>query len=93
MELAAMLLLLAVFTERLTDWVKSVTAVNGNYSKIVALIIALIFAFGANIDFFTVAGIQFAWPVVGKVLTGIVISGGANYAQDLLDLITSWRRK
>ena len=51
---------------------------------IVALVIAVAFAFGANLNIFEVAGIPFEWPAVGFVVTGLLLSKGSNFIHDIL---------
>jgi len=54
---------------------------------IVALAVAIALAFGANLNIFEVAGIPFAWPAVGCVVTGLLLSKGSNFVHDLLSKI------
>ena len=42
----------------------------------------LCFAVGA--DFYTALGVEFAFPWVGTLLTGIFASRGANFVSDLI---------
>jgi len=54
---------------------------------IVAQTVAIALAFGANLNVFEVAGIPFAWPAVGCVVTGLLLSKGSNFVHDLLSKI------
>lgn len=49
-----------------------------------ALLVGILFAVGAGLDLCTVLGICFVYPIIGQLLTGILISRGANFVHDLL---------
>ncbi len=52
--------------------------------RIGALAVGIIFAVGAGLDLCAYLGICFVLPVVGQVLTGVLLSRGANFIHDLL---------
>lgn len=60
-----------------------------NPDKIGALAVAILIAFGARIDLFTLVGVPLSIPYLGYVLTGILISRGAGFVHDLLTNLKS----
>lgn len=52
--------------------------------RVGALMVGVLFAVGAGLDLCVLLGIEFAIPLVGQVLTGILLSRGANFIHDLL---------
>lgn len=61
---------------------------NGKFSinRLGALIISIIVALGTKIDLFKILDFEMA-QVLGSILTGILISRGANVVHDLLTKI------
>jgi chromate transport protein ChrA len=51
--------------------------------RVGALVVGLVFALGAKLDICDVLGIGFMYPIIGQVLTGILLSRGANFVHDL----------
>ena len=37
----------------------------------------------ANVDFFALVGVELSIPIVGIVLSGLLVSRGANFVHDL----------
>ena len=58
-----------------------------NIDKIGAIVIGILIAIGSQVDLFVVIGVPMVVPYLGFVLTGILISRGANYVHDLLGKI------
>ena len=56
-------------------------------SKIAALILAIIVSIAYRIDLILAVGIEAVWPVFGYILTGILISRGANFVSDFVGMI------
>ena len=52
--------------------------------RIGALVTGLVIAIGACLDLFALVGIHFFHPLIGQILTGILLSRGANFVHDLL---------
>ena len=55
--------------------------------RIGSLIVGVVIALTWPIDLFAVVGHAFAYPIVGIILTGIIISRGANFVHDILKSI------
>lgn len=52
-----------------------------------ALIVGIIVAVGAHIDIGALVGIDFTYSIIGEVLTGILLSRGANFLHDFLNIL------
>lgn len=50
--------------------------------NIISMAIGLLLAFQANIDAFKLLDVKVVDPLIGVVITGLVISKGANFAHD-----------
>ena len=79
------LFILSVLCEAVVEWVKGIVpALAGVGAQIAALVVGLVLAFGAGQNLFNLIGVEFAYPIVGTVLAGIVVSRGSNYIHDLI---------
>ncbi len=58
----------------------------------VGIFLGLVIALNYNIDVFQLAGMEGQVPYVGAVLTGLIMSRGANIVNDLIDRLNSWRK-
>jgi len=79
------LLVLALVVEALWDSLK-MTWQKGKFSpdRVGALVLGIVLAVGADVDFFELVGVPISWPYVGPILTGVILSRGANFVHDLL---------
>ena len=86
---------LAIVVEALVEYGKSIgtAAVNGGWktavTQLTAIVVAVVLCFAAGGDLFAAVGIAFTWPWVGVVLTGVLISRGANYVSDFIKKLQS----
>lgn len=93
MEGITLIIALAIVTEALVEYGKSIgKAVAGNdikaaVTQVAAMVVSVLLCFAAGADLFKIAGINFAWPWVGVILTGILGSRGANYLSDFVKKI------
>ena len=93
MEGIALILALAVVTEALVEYCKSIGKafagkdIKSALTQLAAIAASVLLCLAAGADLFQVVGITFTWPGVGIVLTGILGSRGANYLSDLLTKI------
>ncbi len=86
---------MAIVVEALIEYGKSIARAFATgqwkaaitYVAAVLLGVALCLATGA--DLFAVAEITFALPLIGKVLTGVLISRGANYVSDFVKRLST----
>lgn len=80
----AQLILVAILVEAIWENFKMVWQDKKvNINMLGALILSILICILANIDIFVVIGIGLNVPVVGAILTGIVVSRGANFVNDL----------
>ena len=85
-----LIIVLAIVVEAFVEYGKSIgkalcssewkTAVT----QLVAIVVAVLLCVATGADLFAAIGMMFAWPWLGVVLTGIIISRGANYASDFV---------
>ena len=63
---------------------------NGKFSidKIGSLVISILISILAKIDIFPIVNLSIIVPVIGSILTGIIVSRGANFVHDLFNKIT-----
>lgn len=61
-------------------WQKGKVSVD----RVGALVVGLLIAVGAGLDMFLLVGINFFHPLIGPILTGVLLSRGANFVHDLL---------
>lgn len=54
-------------------------------SRLVALIVSMFIAILTNADLFSLVNLPVSIPYIGAGLTGIIISSGANFVNDLWD--------
>ncbi len=58
-----------------------------NINTIGALIVGIVVSILAKIDIFAMQGISLSIPLIGWILTGILMSRGANFIHDLFNKI------
>ena len=86
----ALVLAIAVTVEAVVDAIRCIYGyvIQKEYKKLVARISALaasiLLCFIAGADLFSAVGVSFQSGFVGKLLTGIFASRGANYINDLI---------
>lgn len=88
MEGFILILVMAIVVEALIEYAKTIgKAFAGGESKtavtqLAAIALGVLLCFMTDGDLFAVIGIAFNWPWLGVVLTGVLISRGANYVSD-----------
>ena len=60
---------------------------KANVNTIGALVVGILTAILAKLDIFAMQGISLTIPVISYILTGILISRGANFIHDLFSKI------
>lgn len=85
----AQLVIVAILIEAIWENVKMVWQ-NGKLSidKIGALVISILICTLAKIDIFPIVNLSISVPVIGSILTGIIVSRGANFVHDLFNKIS-----
>lgn len=84
MEAIGIIIISAILAEAVWETGK-LTWQQGRVSvdRVGALAVGLVFAVGAGLDVCALLGLAFVHPVIGQVLTGILLSRGANFVHDL----------
>ncbi|MFD3157110.1 hypothetical protein ACFIJ5_09650 [Haloimpatiens sp. FM7330] len=57
--------------------------------RIGALVTGLVLSISAKVDLFQMIGMPLRTPILGMILTGVLISRGANFVHDLVDGINN----
>lgn len=85
MENLLIIIMVALIAESVWETLK-MTWQEGKISidRIGALVVALILCVGVRLDILTLLGIETTIPMLGIILTGILISRGSNFIHDLL---------
>lgn len=85
---------IAILVEALIEYGKTIqqTFATGEkktaITQLIAIVLGIFLAFAFGLNAFVIVGIA-VHPIIGTVLTGIIISRGSNYASDLLSRITN----
>lgn len=81
----AQLILIAILVEAIWENIKMIYDKNKfNISMIGSLVLGVIICLAAQIDIFSIVGINMVVPFIGSIFTGIIVSRGANFVNDLL---------
>lgn len=78
------LIIVAILVEAIWENIKMVYQKDKlSKSMIGSLVISVLICVVANVDIFPVVGVSMSIPFIGSILTGIVVSRGANFVDDL----------
>ena len=85
----AQLVIVAILIEAIWENIKMVWQ-NGKFSidKIGSLVISILICILAKIDIFPIVNLSIMVPVIGSILTGIIVSRGSNFVRDLFNKIS-----
>lgn len=85
MEKLLIIIIVALVAESVWETLK-MTWQEGKVSidRIGALVVALVLSIGVRLDILSLLGINTTIPLLGVILTGILISRGSNFIHDLL---------
>lgn len=85
----AQLVIVAILIEAIWENIKMVWQ-NGKFSidKIGSLVISILICILAKIDIFPIVNLSIMIPVIGSILTGIIVSRGSNFVHDLFNKIS-----
>ena len=85
MEKLLVIVMVALIAESVWETLK-MTWQEGKVSidRIGALVVALVLSIGVKLDILSLLGINTTIPLLGVILTGILISRGSNFIHDLL---------
>jgi len=80
----AQLVLVAILIEAIWENIKMIYDKQKlNINMIGSLILGVVVCLLAQIDIFPIVGLNMAVPFIGSVFTGIIVSRGANFVNDL----------
>ena len=80
----AQLVIVAILVEAIWENIKMIYQSGKiSISMIGSLVISVLLCTLTNIDIFPIVGLTISIPIVGSVLTGIIVSRGANFVNDL----------
>ncbi len=91
MNLFFLFLVLAVITEGLVEYAKTLIAMSNRKTMIIqlsALAVSIVLCVLSRADILAQLGVTFTVPYVGCILTGVFASRGANYASDFMGKLT-----
>ena len=85
----AQLVIVAILIEAIWENIKMVWQ-NGKFSidKIGSLVISILVCILVKIDIFPIVNLSIMVPVIGSILTGIIVSRGSNFVHDLFNKIS-----
>lgn len=82
------LVIVAILVEAIWENLKMIWE-NGQFSfnRLGALVLAILVCALAKVDLFVLLGITFSIPYIAYIFTGIIVSRGANFVNDLFSRI------
>lgn len=85
MEKILILVVISLIAESVWETLK-MTWQEGKLSidRVGALVVGLVLAIGTKLDILALVGIEASIPLLGIMLTGILISRGSNFIHDLI---------
>lgn len=98
MTVIVIFLMLALIVEAAIEYAKSIGKgmMEGEWktavTQLCSIAVALVLCFATGLDVFSFVGLEFAWPWVGVVLTGVFISRGSNYASDFIERLQNVKK-
>lgn len=80
----AQLVIIAILVEAIWENLKMILDKNKlNFNMLGSLLLSMIICVLAQINIFEIVGINLIIPVIGSLTTGIIVSRGANFVNDL----------
>lgn len=80
----AQLVIVAILVEAIWENIKMIYQSGKiSISMIGSLVISILLCVLTGIDIFPIVGLTISVPIIGSVLTGIIVSRGANFVNDL----------
>ena len=88
------LVLMAIVIEGVITYIKEIF-VNKNvmWQQVLGIVLGIIVAIGYNADLFALFGLTSTIPLLGCVLTGVLLSRGSNYIFDLVKQLQGYQSK
>ena len=80
----AQLIIISILVEEIWENLKMIWDKNKlNFNMLGSLLLSMIICVLAQINIFEIVGINLIVPVIGSLTTGIIVSRGANFVNDL----------
>ena len=80
----AQLIIIAILVEAIWENLKMIWDKNKlNINMLGSLLLSMIICVLAQINIFKIVGIELIVPIIGSLMTGIIVSRGANFVNDL----------
>jgi len=90
----------AIIVESIVNIVKNIETKNKDWRYWVSLglglVLGVLISVAYDIDLFKIVGLEGQWAWVaylGALLTGLIMSRGANVVNDIIDRLNAWKRK
>jgi len=88
------LIIIAILVEAIWENLKMIWDKNKlNINMLGSLLLSMIICVLAQINIFTIVGIELIVPIIGYLLTGIIVSRGANFVNDLFSKLNNKEEK
>ena len=88
------LVIIAILVEAIWENLKMIWDKNKlNINMLGSLLLSMIICVLAQINIFTIVGIELIVPIIGYLLTGIIVSRGANFVNDLFSKLNNKEEK
>lgn len=80
----AQLIIIAILVEAIWENLKMIWDKNKlNFNMIGSLLLSMIICVLAQVNIFEIVGINLIVPIIGSLGTGVIVSRGANFVNDL----------
>ena len=88
------LALMAIVIEGVITYIKEIF-VNKNvmWQQVLGIVLGIVVAIGYNADLFALFSLTSTIPLLGCVLTGVLLSRGSNYIFDLVKQLQGYQTK
>lgn len=81
------LIIVAILVEAIWENIKTIWDGKLNINRIGSIVLSILICVLTRLDLFAIVGIYLSVPVIAYVLTGIIVSRGANFVNDLFGRI------
>ena len=88
------LIIIAILVEAIWENLKMIWDKNKlNINMLGSLLLSMIICVLAQINIFKIVGIELIVPIIGYLLTAIIVSRGANFVNDLFSKLNNKEKK
>ena len=87
------LIIIAILVEAIWENLRMIWDGNKfSINKIGSLVVAILICALTNVDIFPIIGVPITIPYIGAILTGIIVSRGANFVNDLFTKLSASKK-